>query len=391
MPPSLSNTLSLYLHIPFCTTRCTYCAFNTYANLNQLIDAFVHALAQEITFVAETNPYGSVGTVFFGGGTPSLLTPKQFDFLISGIRQNFVVENDAEITAEANPNNLEIDYLSAIRDAGINRLSIGMQSAITRELDLFARRHHHGTTARAVEAARAIGFNNLNLDLIYGIPYQTLRDWEHSLNKLIGLEPEHVSMYALGLEPGTAMDAWVQGGQLPSPDEDLVADMYELATNIMKENCFEQYEISNWSKPGFQCRHNLQYWRNLPYLGFGPGAHGFAGGVRYSTILSPRQYVKVVVEQPGPFVFPQSAATLEASRLTREEEIAETLMMSLRLTEEGVQRRLFQERFGTDIMDLHGPIFRRFVTNGLVEVQSDRIRLTERGRLLSNVVFRELI
>jgi oxygen-independent coproporphyrinogen-3 oxidase len=198
-------------------------------------------------------------------------------------------------------------------------------------------------------------------------------------------------MYALGLEPGTAMRTWVDKGKLPVPDDDLAADMYDLATSVMKQNNYAQYEISNWAKPGYDCQHNLQYWRNLPYLGFGPGAHGFTGGVRYSTVLSPLKYVEVMNKDRQPHGFPFSPATSEARWVTVIDEMSETLMMSLRLTREGVQRDVFRKRFGIDVMDLHGPMLTRRAADGLLEIQPDLVRLTERGRLLSNVIFRELV
>jgi oxygen-independent coproporphyrinogen III oxidase len=359
--------------------------------MDYIIEPFLEALAAEIAIIAEQNPYKQIGTIFFGGGTPTLLLPEQFDKLLSQIQENFDIVEGAEISTEANPNDLSVAYLRGIRDVGINRISIGMQSANKGELDLFARRHHHETVIQAVEDARTAGFDNLNLDVMYGFPHQTLNSWEFSLNELIDLNPEHISMYALGLEANTAMLAWVEKGLLPTPDDDLAADMYDLATEMVKPHGYVQYEICNWSKPGYMCRHNLQYWRNHPYVGLGPGAHGFAAGVRYATILSPRQYIKRLREDAGKYVFPRSPATDVANLVSWKEEIAETLIMSLRLTGEGVKRNDFRQRFGVDVMDLHGEVFQRFTTQGLLEIQTEFIRLTEPGRLLSNLIFRELV
>ena len=391
MPCDFQSPLSLYLHIPFCITRCTYCAFNTYANFGHLLQPLVAMLAKEMGIAAKHNPYCRVGTIYFGGGTPSLLTPAQLVHLIAVIRQNFNVTEDAEITTEANPNDLDQEYLQGIRQAGINRLSIGMQSANRNELDLFARRHYHDSVTRAVQAARAVGFQNLNLDLIYGFPLQTLASWQNSLNQAMALNPEHLSLYALGLEPDTALYTWIQKGQLPAPDDDLAADMYDLATAKLEQHGYIQYEISNWAKAGYECRHNLQYWHNLPYLGFGPGAHGFAGGIRYATISSPQQYIQALQNQDRDFDFPYTPTTDVAVKVDRETEITETLMMSLRLTRDGVARDAFQQRFGVDVLDLHGAMLERFARQGLLEIQSNRIRFTQRGRLLGNIVFRELV
>ncbi|MEO8397890.1 MAG: radical SAM family heme chaperone HemW, partial [Chloroflexota bacterium] len=287
------NSLSIYLHIPFCTTKCTYCAFNTYIKLEALVEPFVHALIREIQIVARSKPDQAVGTIFFGGGTPSLLTPQQFAEIIAALRDNFQVSPDAEITLEANPNDLDIAYLTALRRVGLNRISIGMQTANQNELELFKRRHDNDAVVRAVSAARAGGFDNLNLDLIYGFPHQTLESWEISLQQMLALQPDHISLYALGLEEGTPLKAWVERGRLPEPDEDLAADMYERASEVLREHGYEQYEISNWARPGHECLHNLQYWHNDDYVGVGPGAHGYADGVRYSTVLSPQRYIKL--------------------------------------------------------------------------------------------------
>lgn len=382
---------SIYIHVPFCTTKCTYCAFNTYTNLDALIQPFTDAVCTELESVALSQPDTPVHTIFFGGGTPSLLTPAQFDQILTTVHRCYRVQPDAEISLEANPNDITRDYLKALRAVGLNRLSIGMQSAIESELQLFARRHDNDAVVHAVSAARAAGFDNLNLDLIYGIPHQTLANWEQSLSQAIALQPEHVSLYALGLEEGTPMHAWVDRGRLPEPDDDLAADMYELASAQLAEAGYTQYEISNWSKPGYECRHNLQYWVNEPYIGVGPGAHGFAGGVRYSTLLSPQRYVKALQGGPVAAAFPRTAATDQSVVLEQADEIAETLIMSLRLTQHGVPRARFRERFGIDLLDLHGPIIDRFCRQGLLEVDDQRVRITEHGRLLSNVVFRELV
>jgi len=278
--PSTSRQLSIYLHIPFCTAKCTYCAFNTYINLEHLIDRFVDALIREIEAVGHTNPYPEVGTIFLGGGTPSLLSIAQFERILTALNASFNIIKSAEITTEANPNDLDTDYLVGLRQAGINRISIGMQSSNTSELKFFARRHDHPVLIESFKAARAAGFDNINLDLIYGFPYQTLESWKGSLEDALTLRPEHFSLYALGVEPETPLHDWINGGDVPAPDDDLAADMYELASEMLANAGYKQYEISNWSLPGLECKHNLQYWRNDPYVGLGPGAHGFADGVR---------------------------------------------------------------------------------------------------------------
>ncbi len=385
---------AVYLHIPFCTTKCTYCAFNTYVQLEFLIEPFVDALIKEIRLVGQNKPGLDVHTIFFGGGTPSLLLPEQFARIFTALRESYNVFPDAEISLEANPNDLNREYMIALRRVGFNRLSIGMQSANENELQLFRRRHDSDAVVRAVSAARSGGFDNLNLDLIYGIPHQTLDGWRNTLTQTLVLKPEHISLYALGLEEGTPMERWVETGRLPAPDDDLAADMYNLATELLGAAGYEQYEISNWARPGLACKHNLQYWRNLPYLAFGPGAHGWAAGVRYSVLLSPQRYIKVMNtmnEAAGAYDFPRTPATDMFDVIEREGEIAETLIMGLRLTREGIDREIFRQRFGADLLDVHRQEIDKFVGRGLLTVDDTRVKLTDDGRLLSNIVFRELV
>lgn len=387
----MGNTLSLYLHVPFCRSKCTYCAFNTYTRLEHLIEPFVAALIAELRSCASGASGSQVHTIFFGGGTPSLLQPAQLAGILDVIHSNFSVSEDAEISLEANPNDLNGAWLRATRAAGINRLSLGVQSAHARELRLFARRHDCDQVARAVLDARRAGFSNLNLDLIYGIPEQTLADWAHTLEQVLRLGPEHLSLYALSLEAGTPLRAWVERGKVPAPDEDLAADQYDLASDLLAAAGYEQYEISNWCLPGHACRHNLQYWRNLSWLGLGPGAHGHAAGLRTRTVRSPQRYIQRCNTPAAARRYPQTPATADHDRLTRADEISDTLIMGLRLTQEGVARATFRERFGEDLLALHGPLLRRHEAQGLLEIDRHRVRLSHAGRLLANVVLRELV
>ena len=284
-----SSPLSIYLHIPFCSTRCSYCAFNTYTDLEHLIPAYVEALCSEIDAVAASAPAREVHTVYFGGGTPSLLTPQQFERLLTRLRDAFDISAECELSLEANPDDLSSSYLSALRELGFNRLSIGMQSANPEILRLFDRQHDVSAVANAVDAAREAEFNNVNLDVIFASPGESPVDWADTVRAVIDFEPEHVSMYGLELKGGTQLRQQVDAGILPQPDDDDFADMYEFASEALERAGYNQYEISNWCRSSKECQHSLQYWRNLPYLGLGAGAHGFAGGYRYSTIASPQQ------------------------------------------------------------------------------------------------------
>lgn len=384
--------VSLYLHIPFCATKCTYCAFNTYTQLEHLIPAFVEALAAEVRWAGCGAGRPVLHTVFFGGGTPSLLNGEQFAQLFGAIRDSFVLSADAEITLEANPNDITPAYAQMLREVGFNRVSLGMQTAHASELALFRRRHDNDAVALAVRAFRRAGFDNLNLDLMYGFPHQTLAGWRSTLEQALTLQPDHLSLYALSLEPGTPLAAWVQNGRLPAPDDDLAADMYELADGMLAAAGLAQYEISNWARPGRACRHNLQYWRNLEYIGAGPGAHGFAGGHRTATVLPVGRYITCMSGAAlSERTYPHSPALESAVPITRESEIVDTLIMGLRLTEEGIVREEFRERFGVDVLTLHPHVFERYAGYGVITIQPDRVALTPRGRLLSNSLFRELV
>lgn len=389
---TLVYPLSVYVHIPFCATKCSYCAFNTYTNLDHLVPAFVDALAKEIAFVSVRSPQRRVGTIFLGGGTPSLLSVEQHEAILSALRTAFELAPDCEITLEANPNDISSGYAEALREMGYNRISLGMQSATPRDLALFRRRHDVDDVTRAVSAARMGGFDNINLDLIYGIPHQTRDEWVNTVQQALALGPAHISLYALSVEEHTPMKTWVERGVLPVPEDDLAADMYEDAEALMTASGMHQYEISNWAQAGRACRHNLQYWRSLPYLGLGPGAHGFADMVRYSTTLSPQRYIQSLNEMPAEEVlFPLSPAVAEWTTLSADDEISETLIMGLRLTEEGIGLRSFEARFGISLLERFGEILRRFSDQGLVSMTESHVCLSSRGRLLSNLIFRELV
>jgi oxygen-independent coproporphyrinogen-3 oxidase len=294
------------------------------------------------------------------------------------------------VTLEANPNDITPTYARGLQAVGYNRVSLGMQTAIASELALFQRRHDNDAVAHAVSALRRAGFDNLNLDLIYGFPHQTVDTWRSTLEQALALEPDHLSLYALSLEDGTPLRAWVMTGRLPEPDDDLAADLYEMASAMLDAAGFEQYEISNWARADKMCRHNLQYWRNLDYVGVGPGAHGFAGGYRYATVLSPQKYIQRM-KQPSSRPFPLTPAVDSHTLVDQETEIAELLIMNLRLTREGVNRRAFRDRFGVDLMTMHGAALQQHQHNGLIDITDECVRLTDRGRLLSNVVFRDLV
>ena len=397
MPPC-----SIYIHIPFCVHRCAYCDFNTYAGYDFLIPDYVEALCKEITLVSRSagNPL-PIHTIFFGGGTPSLLPSQSIQRILSTLEQNFNLQSDIEISLEANPGSLTYQYLREIRNLGVNRLSLGMQSANTAELRLLERQHDFGEVIRSVSWARQAGFTNLNLDLIFGLPYQSLEAWEGNLLKALELEPDHLSLYALTLEHGTPMQHWVNRGLLPEPDPDLAADMYEYSMDLLEQEGYVQYEISNWarqtpeSKP-ISCEHNLQYWRNLPYLGFGAGAHGSAAGLRVANVLAPAVYIQRCLEKVSTkeTPFPCSPATAMIQKIDHPAEMGETMIMGFRLTIEGISKSVFYDRFGIPLEQVYGKEINDLIGKGLLESSGeggDTLRLTRHARLLGNQVFMQFV
>ena len=396
---------SLYLHIPFCHHRCAYCDFNTYAGLDELIPAYLDALCREAQLLGDSaGARLLVHTIFFGGGTPSLLSPGEIGHILQVLADLFSLSEGIEITLEANPGTLSVEYLRDLRSLGVNRLSLGMQSARPEELRLLERQHDYNDVVNAVNWSRKAGINNLNLDLIFGLPYQGLDNWQENLEQAIQLRPDHLSLYALTLERGTPMAQWVARGLLAEPDPDLAAEMYEWAVERLVQGGYEQYEISNWayhadSGVQFACQHNLQYWRNQPYLGLGAGAHGFANGLRTANVLSPAAYIQRcqdgwVSSQEGVPVFPLTPATVNTQPVDRATEMGETMMMGLRLTQEGVSRIVFQNRFDQALVDVFGEEIDELLALGLLEwfgSGQEILRLTARGRLLGNQVFMRFI
>ena len=389
--------VSAYLHIPFCRKLCSYCDFTTYAKIDALIPDYSHALAREIELVAKSSKKAAplpVHSVYFGGGTPSLLPIHLMRRIFTSLRHSFDIIPDAEITIEANPSTLDLPYLNALRGLGVNRLSIGAQSAQSEELRLMDRSHTFQDVIKVVQACRAAGFNNLNLDLIFGLPMQRMHHWRNTLHRSLELQPEHLSLYALTLEHSTPLRAQVQRGLLPSPNSDLAAEMYEWASETLTLHGFTQYEISNWShnSGAFACRHNLQYWQNLPYLAFGAGAHGWFNGYRYSNTRSPQIYIECM--KPAKSLssnFPFSPAVSETREIDRQNEMNETLMMGLRLFPDGVPRSSFQSRFGVPIEQEYIEPLQRLQAQGLLAPDKHRVRLSTAGRLLANRVFSEFV
>ncbi len=389
------QSYSLYLHVPFCQKRCTYCDFNTYAGQSERIPDYVAALDREIAMLGASSPTKiPVHTLFFGGGTPSLLSAPHYETLFKTILAVYDLQPGFEASLEANPGTVTGPYLKSLRAAGFNRISFGMQTADPGELALLGRIHDFYDVIRAVQWARQAGFAQINLDLIFGLPFQSLETWQASLEAALRLNPEHLSLYALTVEHGTPLYRWVGRGLVPAPDGDLAADMYDWASERLDKAGFFQYEISNWARKNssgniMACRHNLQYWRNQPYLGFGAGAHGYAAGYRLADVVHIKTYLERMA-QPGQPPFPFSLATAHSTRVDRHTEMEETMMVGLRLTEEGVSRSSFEQRFGIPVEQVFGKEIQNMSQAGLLEA-GEILRLTQHGRLLGNQVFMQFI
>ena len=383
----LLETVSLYLHIPFCHTRCYYCDFNTYAGILPLREPYVRALLSEIGIAGKMAQHtdGSPGrtrTIFFGGGTPSLLTVKQVTRLLDACRQAFAVDQDAEITLEANPGTLSAEQLVGLRAAGINRLSMGAQSFDAELLKTLGRIHSPEEISQGLHNARRAGFTSINLDFMFGLPGQTMHHWQATLDRALSLQPEHLSLYSLIIEEGTPFYTWTHEGRITPGDEDLCADMYEYADERLQAEGYENYEISNWALPGHSSQHNLTYWRNLPYLGMGAGAHSFFGGRRFSNILDPQEYIRLLKNQQRP--------EAEGETIERAQEMSETAFLGLR-TAMGLHLPTFEQRFGEPFTNFAGERLHVVEEAGLLEQKEGWLRLSKRGRLLGNEVFVRLL
>ncbi len=392
--------MGLYIHVPFCATKCPYCDFNTYQGIENLIPGYVEAVTTELSLWGRALGKPPVNTVFVGGGTPSYLGDDDLSRLLETAGGAFQLSPDAEITVEANPDDLDQAKCRNMLAKGVNRLSIGVQSLNDGLLGLLGRRHDSSRAVRAFEDARASGAANINLDLMYGLPRQSLRQWQDSLLQLIQLQPTHLSLYCLTLETGTPLDRWVEEGKLPAPDEDLAADMYQWAREALSDAGYHHYEISNWAMPGFESKHNLGYWLNHSYLGVGPGAHSRLGDYRFWGVSSPRLYMEKVKQwretHPGRLTG-ISGETLETTMPVGGHEYvdsgaacAETMFLGLRLLE-GLDLAEASVRAGADLASLYRTQIQDLLDLGLLERHRGRLRLSSSAYLIANQVFRRFV
>jgi oxygen-independent coproporphyrinogen-3 oxidase len=370
----------IYIHIPFCRARCSYCDFATGTYEGALADAYVRALASEVESFGAAAEGAEADTVYFGGGTPSLLTPEQVGRLMRAVRRRFRVAADAEVTMEMNPGTVTPEALEGFREAGVNRASFGAQTFDEGELKRLGRTHTADDTRRTLSLLRAAGFDNISFDLIAGLPGQTLEGWSRNLDEALALRPQHLSLYLLEVHEGTPLAAQIREGRYHAPDADLAAEMYTLLAARTRLAGYEQYEISNFCLPRRESRHNMKYWTGEPYFGFGCSAHSFDGRrSRWSNERDARRYVELLGTS--------GSAVVERTELDERDASAEALFLGLRLLGRGVNLAEHRARFRRDVREEYSEDLSRFGEAGLIEFDGDIMRLTPSGALLSNEVF----
>ncbi len=380
----MSVQLSFYVHIPYCVKRCGYCDFNTYtpsqllegATLETVSGDYIDAMLREVE-IARISAPGSVPTIFFGGGTPSLLPAHDLGRVITAIKSGWEVDGDCEITLEANPDSVDATKLAQFREAGFNRVSFGMQSAVPHVLATLDRTHNPENVARAVEAARAAGFSSVSVDLIYGTPGESLADWRTSVESALSLGVDHISAYALIVEAGTKLANQIKRGELSMPDDDVMADMYLLVDQLANDAGLSWYELSNWSKPGHESRHNVAYWKNANWWGLGPGAHSHRDGVRWWNIKHPTAYKSAL--------FAGTTVIAESETLTASQLADEAIMLQIRMREGIALSKLSADQISRiEAYSQTGHLDKERWLKGTLQ-------LTPSGRLIADRIVRELV
>jgi oxygen-independent coproporphyrinogen-3 oxidase len=376
MTDTLPTPIGLYVHVPFCVGKCAYCDFASYAARESDIPRYVDAVVREIVRRGEETGHPSADTIFIGGGTPSLLDPAQIARIFDALHEAFPMAVDAEITSECNPGTLTHGLADALFAAGVNRLSLGAQAAQSHLLQLLGRIHLWRQVADSVKIVREAGIENINLDLMFGLPSQTVADFRETLAEALALEPTHLSCYGLIVEDGTPIARDIAEGKLAIPDEETEREMYELARRTLAEHGFLQYEISNFAREGYACRHNLGCWKRVPYLGFGCAAHSFFDERR---TMNPSRLDAYLEGEPP-----------KIERIAREEARFESLMLGLRMTC-GVKDEDFTRMHGLSIRDAFGDKLNKSLDNGLLEWRNGALRLTRHGMDLQNTILVDLL
>lgn len=374
----------VYIHIPFCHQICNYCDFNKFYFKNQPVDEYIEALGKEMELATQKNPesFRHIETIFLGGGTPTALSPQQLDKLLTLIRTYIPMNSVTEFTSEANPDELSVEKLQVLFEGGVNRLSMGVQSFDQGLLQKIGRTHSNEHVYETIALAKEIGFQNISIDLMYGLPSQTMVQWKDSLEKALALDLPHFSAYSLIVEPKTIFYNQYAKGKLLLPTEDLEADMYDVLMQQMELHGLQQYEISNFAKPGYHSEHNKIYWDNDEYAGFGAGAHGYLAGVRYSNHGPLKKYMETVFAGELPIVHEHEVSQAEK----REEQ----MFLGLRKTE-GVKHKIYEEKLKVPIVAHYDSVLKELVSKGLLEHDDVGVRLTRKGRFVGNEVFQQFL
>jgi oxygen-independent coproporphyrinogen-3 oxidase len=372
----------IYIHIPFCKSRCSYCDFATGLYQTELAERYVQALTVDLQTTRAGELSRSVDTIYFGGGTPSMLSGDQIKRILAVVHSRFQIDSKAEVTIEINPGSATKTKLEEFRALGINRASFGAQTFDTDELARLGRSHSAGDTLRTFEYLRAAGFDNVSFDLIAGLPGQTMGRWQENVERSLGLRPEHLSFYLLEVHSNTPLAQHIERGLQPKPDDDLAAEMYKWMLERACDAGYEHYEISNLCLPGFESRHNTKYWQGDAYYGFGCSAHSFDGGsLRWANERDVAAYIDKIESRQSPIV--------EQTRLSDNERRAEAVFLGMRLMR-GVDTGKYERVFGVNLRAAHHDDLNRFYDAGLIEFEGDVLRLTRAGALMSNEVFAAL-
>lgn len=385
----MPNEIGLYLHIPFCAAKCAYCDFYSISGCEEK-ERYIDSLMLQIEDYSESAKEHTVDTVFIGGGTPTVISPKSMLDLLACIENNFDITDNAEITMEANPATVNLSTLKKYRKAGINRLSFGLQSANNNELSALSRIHTFEEFVDSYELARRAGFTNINVDIMYGIPEQTPESLRHTLEMVCNLTPdapEHISLYNLRIEDGTPFSKIRENLASKLPDEDTEYGMYEDSISYLRMRGYEQYEISNFAKPGYECKHNLKYWNCGEYLGLGPGAHSYYNGVRFSFKKDLALYMETLEKQTPDL---ESILTDEMYTISPSERVGEYIMLQLRLNS-GLDVEDFRSRFNLDFEEIYSKYLKLYTQNGFMKKENNRYSFTNKGRYVSNYILAAML
>lgn len=376
------RTEAVYIHIPFCTNKCFYCDFNSYVLKDQPVMDYLRALDKEMELTVHANPPGRIKSIFVGGGTPTVLKPDEMEYFLQSVKRHFPEwSDDIEFSMEANPGTTDLEKLSVMREGGVNRISFGVQAFQNSLLTGIGRIHDTDDVYRSLENARRAGFDNMSIDLMFGLPNQTLDMLTESVDKALELGLPHYSIYSLKVEENTLFHTMYQRNQLPLPDEEDELNMYLLLMERMQAAGYKQYEISNFAKPGFESRHNMTYWRNEDYYGLGAGAHGYIGRQRHVNIKGVNPYNETAN---------QGLPRLESFEVSREEAMEDFLMVGLRVLD-GVSRSRFRQQFGISMEEVFAGPLNKMIGAGLLDSTDDGYKLSSKGILFGNDVFAEFI